>query len=144
MEYQKAQANGESFAVQGSDGIGKTVETIAVATTLTAADSGKEFLLTAAAGAAITLPAVMAGWNAKFRVNLAFITTDWTIVSATDVIEGYASVNYATVVAANENTISFVATAETIGDWVEIVCDGTSFNVYGVGNSTGAITFTAP
>lgn len=142
-KYQKTQANGESLTIP-IDGVGKNVETIAAAITLTADDSGKEFILTAAAGAAITLPSPISGWNAKFRTGSAFATTNWTIVSATDVIEGYAAVNYATVVAANENTISLVATAETIGDYVEIVSDGTSFLVSGVGNTTGSITFTAP
>lgn len=142
--YQKAQASGESFSLPGSDGTGKVVEAITADRTLTAADSGKEFLLTAAEGKVITLPALMNGWHAKFRTNLAFDTSDWTVVSAANVIEGYASVNYATIPAANENTISFAAAAETIGDWVEVVCDGTSFNVYGVGNTAASITFTAP
>lgn len=141
-DYQKVQANGESISLSANDGVGVVVETIAAAATLTAEDSGKEFILTAAGGAAITLPSPFSGWKAKFRIGSAFATTNWTIVSATDVIEGYASVNYATVAASNENTISFVASAETIGDWVELVCDGTSFHVFGVGNSTGSITFT--
>lgn len=143
-QYLKTQANGEAIEVVANDGLGVAVETIAAATTLTAEDSGKEFILSAAAGAAISLPSPIAGWKAKFRVGSAFATTNWTIVAATNVIQGYAAVNYATVAAADENTISFVATAETIGDWVELVCDGTDFHVFGVGNSAGAITFTAP
>ncbi|MCP4336236.1 MAG: hypothetical protein GY679_00075 [Mycoplasma sp.] len=143
--YQKTTATGESFSLLANDGIGVTVETISADTTLTAADSGKTLILSNATGEVITLPAVANisnGWNIKAKTGLAFATSDWTIVSATDVIEGYASVNYATVAAVNENTISFVATAETIGDWIEILFDGTSFIVYGVGNSTGSITFT--
>jgi len=45
--------------------------------------------------------------------------------------------------ASNENTISFVATAETIGDFIEIYSDGTNFYADGVGAAAGSITFTA-
>lgn len=141
--YQKALSNGETFSVP-VDGVGANVELVTGALTLTADDSGKEFVLNAAAGAAITLPSPVSGWKAKFRVGLAFATTDWTIVSSTNIIQGYAAVNYATVAAADENTISFVATAETVGDWIEVVCDGTNYHAFGVGNSAGSITFTAP
>lgn len=122
----------------------KGVETVAAAKTLNYGDSGKIFVLSAAAGAAITLPSLLTGLHFRFVVGSAFATTDWTIVSSTDVIEGYAGVNYATVAAANENTISFVASAETIGDHVDLFCDGTSWHVSGQGNTVGSITFTAP
>lgn len=122
----------------------KGVETIAAAKALGYGDSGKTFILSAAAGAAVTLPTLLSGLHFKFIVGSAFATTNWTLVSSTDVIEGYAAVNYATIPAVNENTISFVATAETIGDSVELVCDGTSWHVSGNGSATGSITFTAP
>lgn len=121
------------------------IETIAAARVLTAFDSGKEFTLSAAAGAVINLPAVAKkGFKAKFVIGSAFATTNWTIVSATNVIQGSADVNSTLVPAANENTISFVATAETIGDYIEIHSDGTNFYAYGIGAAAGAITFTAP
>lgn len=120
------------------------VETITGATTLTASDSGKEYTLSASAGAQITLPAVAKkGFKAKFTIGSAFTTTNWTIVSATNVIQGSADVNSTLVLGANENTISFVASAETIGDFVEIYSDGTNFYAYGIGAAAGAITFTA-
>jgi len=121
------------------------VETVAVATTLTAEDSGKVFILKAAAGAQITLPAVAtsAGLRFKFIVGLAFATTDWTVKSATNVIEGSVLVNGAHVAGVDENTISFVASAESIGDFAELVCDGTNWYVNGSGVSAGAITLTA-
>jgi len=123
----------------------KTFATIAVATTLTAANSGTIYTLPAAtAGAQITLPALKAGLNFKFIVAGAFATTDWTIVSTTDVIYGSALVDDVQVPAAAENTISFVASAETIGDWVAVECDGTNWYVSGDGQATGSITFTAP
>ena len=80
----------------------------------------------------------------KFIVGGAFAATDWTIVAATNVIYGGAIVNSVNIPAATENTISLVASAETIGDWVEIVCDGTNWYATGVGTSAGSITFTKP
>jgi hypothetical protein len=123
------------------------LETVAVATSLTADDTDKTLLLNAAAGAAIALPAVadiQSGWNVNVKVAAAFATTDWTVVSATNVIQGHALVAGAHVAASNENTISFVATAELIGDFVTILFDGTNFIVFGSAVTTGGITFTAP
>ncbi len=143
-KYQKTQSSGESFAVQANDGDGTTIKTIAVATTLTAADSGKTCMLSAAGGAAVTLPAVAAGLKFKFIVGAAFATTNWTVVTASsaNVIQGGAIVNSTFVAASNEDTISFVASAETIGDFVEVICDGTNWFANGVGASAGSITFT--
>jgi hypothetical protein len=118
-------------------------ETITGARTLTASDSGVFFTLSAAAGAQITLPAVaIAGWKARFTIGLAFATTNWTLKSATNVIQGSADVNSTLVPGANENTISFVSTAETVGDYIDIYSDGTNFYAYGIGAAAGAITFT--
>jgi len=119
-------------------------ETISTARTLTDADSGKYFTLSASAGVAITLPAVTVdGFRARFTVGASFATTNFTIVSTTNVIQGSADVNSTLVPASNENTISFVATAETVGDYVEIYSDGTNFYAYGIGAGAGSITFTA-
>lgn len=136
--------DGNTFVVPANEGLGVASLTPTAAVTLTAADSGKEIYLDAAAGFAIALPAVTAGLKYKFIVGLAFATTDFTIVAATNVIQGGAIVNSTFVAAANENTISFVASAETVGDYVELSSDGTNWYVSGVGASAGSITFTAP
>jgi hypothetical protein len=128
----------------GDEKLALVVETITKAKTLTASDSGKSFTLLAAAGAQITLPAVaIKGFKARFTVGQLFATTAWTIKSATNVIQGSADVNSSLVPASNENTISFIATADTIGDYIEIHSDGINFYAYGIGTSAGAITFTA-
>jgi hypothetical protein len=121
------------------------VETVAVATTLTAKDSGKVFILKASAGAQITLPAVAtsAGLRFKFIVGQLFATTDWTVKALSNAIEGSVLVNGAHVAGVDENTISFVASAESIGDFAELVCDGTNWYVNGSGVTAGAITLTA-
>jgi len=136
-------ATTRSTTVYGDNQV--VVENITGALTLTEFDSGKEFTLSASAGAQITLPAVAKkGFKAKFTIGSAFATTNWTVVSATNVIQGSADVNSTLVPASNENTISFVATAETVGDYIELYSDGTNFYAYGIGASAGAITFTAP
>ena len=118
--------------------------TLSTATTLTNADSGKTFTLSGSAGVAITLPSVAVdGFNARFIVGSAFATTNFTLVAPTSIIQGGGIVNSVFVPASNENTISFVASAETIGDYISIVSDGTNYYVNGVGALAGSITFTA-
>lgn len=119
-------------------------QVLSAATTLSAADSGKLLSLNAAAGAQITLPAVAtsAGLNFRFAVQALFATTAWTIKAASSVIQGGAIVNSVNVPSANRNTITFSASADTIGDFVELTCDGVNWYVFGLGNSAGAITFT--
>jgi len=120
------------------------VETLTGATTLTAEDSGKVFVLNAAAGAQITLPAVAdaAGQNYRFIVGALFATTAWTVRAASNRIQGGVIVNSTLVPAADENTITFSASADTVGDFVELNCDGTNWYVFGMGTASGAITLT--
>lgn len=129
MSYTKANSD-------GSVGYGFTenriVRIVTGAVTLTQADTGSDLVLNAAAGAAVTLPALTKGFNARIIVGAGFATTNWTVVSSTNVIQGGAVVNSTFVPAANENTISFVASAETVGDYVDITCDGTNYYVSGV------------
>jgi hypothetical protein len=130
-----------------NDDLRQVLETqvISSAITLSAADSGKLFSLNAAAGAQITLPAVAtsAGLNFRFTVQALFATTAWTILAASSVIQGGVIVNSVNVLGANENTITFVASADTIGDFVQLYCDGVNWYVSGVGATAGAITLTA-
>lgn len=126
------------------------VETLSAAQTLTAADSGKTFILDAAAGATITLPALEDGLNFKFIVGAAFATTNWVVASAEgDNINGIISDMGSTVAgvpAAGEDQINFVATAETIGDYIELVCDSgnSQWLVSGACSVNGGITATDP
>ena len=112
-------------------------------------DSGKVFVLNAAAGAAITLPTVAdtsEGWNAKFIVGTAFATTDWTIVASAAVIKG--GVNELETDDTEDGPSTTGATnmhlelaAETIGDYYELVFDGTSYWLSGQTVADGALTF---
>lgn len=120
------------------------VENITGAITLDAEDSGKVFILKAATGAQITLPAVAssAGHNYRFIVGQLFATTAWTIKAASNVIQGGVIVNSVNVPGADENTITFAHAADTVGDFVELRCDGTNWYVFGLGTASGAITLT--
>jgi hypothetical protein len=126
------------------------VETLTGADTLTSADTGKVFILDAAAGATVTLPSLEAGLNFKFIVGAAFATTNWIIDSAEgDNIEGIIADMGATpagIPATGEDQINFVASAEGIGDWVELVADygNSQWIVTGMCRTNGGITVTDP
>lgn len=143
--FSKSLSDGNSFSVPANEGLGSAQMTPTAATTLTAADSGKTILLNAAAGFAITLPAAVAGLKYKFLTAAAFATTAFTIVtdSGDNVIQGGAIVNSVFVPAADEDTITFSASAETVGDYVELESDGTNWLCNGVGAAASSIAFTA-
>lgn len=129
-----------------SQGAGRA-KTVAAATTLTSDDNGKVIIMDAAAGATITLPALADGLVFKFIVGAAFATTNWIVASAEgDNINGTLLVNGAVVAAGAEDQINFVATAETIGDWIELIADSgnSQWIVSGVGAGIGSITATDP
>jgi len=119
-------------------------QALSAATTLTAADSGKTFLL-AATGKAITLPAVKAGLYYKFICQTTTATTDWTIVTpaGANLIFGSAQVAGAVVAASAEDTITLVVAKFLPGDWVSLESDGTSWFVEGSVVTTVGCTFTA-
>jgi hypothetical protein len=121
-----------------------SVEVVAAADTLVAADNGKTFILNAAAGVTITLPAVTTtGWRAKFITGAAFATTNFVVACAEgDKMEGSMIVAGAVVDVDAADQINFVATAENIGDFVEVFSDGTYWHVFGNALTTGGLTAT--
>jgi hypothetical protein len=142
LDHTKVQVDGAGVPVIDK-GDRSNIKYITSAQTLKTLDSGKVLILRAAAGVAITLPAVTVnGFKVRVVTGLAFATTNFTIVAPTAVIQGGAIVNSTFVPAANENTISFVASAETLGDYVDIVSDGVNYYVSGVAAAAGAVTFT--
>lgn len=128
----------------------EVVETISAAQTLTAADSGKVFILDAAAGSTVTLPALKDGLLFRFVVGANFATTNWVIDSAEgDNINGGVmdcGGTPAGIPAAGEDQVNFVASAETIGDWIELVCDygNSQWLLKGQCFTNGGITVTDP
>ena len=121
------------------------VDAVSAAVTLTSADSGKWYELSASAGVTVTLPAVESGLHFRFVVANAFDTSNYVIDSAEgDNIDGILVVNGASVAASGEDQINFVASAESVGDFIDIWSDGNKWYVWGIGNSAGSITATDP
>ena len=112
-------------------------------TTLTAADSGKTFLM-AATGKAIILPAVKAGVFFKFLCKTTTASTNWTVgtASGANVIFGSAQVAGAVVAADAEDLITLVVAKYLPGDWVSVECDGTNWYVEGSVVTAAGVTFT--
>lgn len=135
--------SGTTEVVAQTNILASLTPTAAVA--LTAAQSGMNVFLNAAAGFAITLPAPANGLRYKFTTAAAFATSNFTVVTSggADIFFGSADVNSSLVGCAAQDSINFVSTAETKGDWVEVWSDGTGWFVNGVGFASGAITFTA-
>lgn len=126
------------------------IKTITGAETLKYTDSGKLCILDAAAGATVTLPALADGLWFKFKVGATFATTNWIIDSAEgDNINGFISdmgSTPAVVIASGEDQINFVATAETIGDYIilEADYDNSQWLLEGMCAVNGGITATDP
>jgi len=114
--------------------------------TLTAANSGTTYMLSAT-GTTITLPAVTnTGANFKFQVNGAMGVANMIVASAEgDNIEGTLIVAGAVVDCAAEDQINFVVDGENIGDYFEIMSDGTQWLLGDSGVLTAAkLTCTDP
>lgn len=129
------------------------VETISAAQTLTGADAGKTFILDAAGGATVTLPSLPTDgkdYELTFIVGAAFASTNWIIDSAEgDNINGGimdCGATPAGVPAAAEDQVNFVASAETIGDWVTLTSDAgnSQWLLRGQCFTNGGITVTDP
>jgi len=122
-------------------------KTVAATASLTAADSGKTIILDAAAGVTVTLPTLADGLVFRVVVGAAFATSNWVVASAEgDNINGNINVNNTLIQAIGEDQINFVATAENLGDYVDLVADSgnSQWLVFGVGFAAGSITATDP
>jgi hypothetical protein len=125
----------------------KNVHSLTAAYTVLASDSGKDFILDAAAGVAITLPSAANmgnGWNCRFIVGTAFGTTNWQITATAAVIKG--GINELEDAAGEDGpstvagtTVDFVYSLETVGDYVDFMCDGTTIFMRGQSKLDGGI-----
>jgi hypothetical protein len=116
------------------------VEELAAAKTLDYDDSGKTFMLTGIVGYALTLPAPKAAVKYKFIVQDLFATTDW-VLTATGAIMFGTVMELSTVQAvATATTINLELGADTIGDWLEVISDGTNWYVSGACAQAASVT----
>ena len=99
--------------------------------TLGAKDSGKTYFLESTVARTITLPAVKAGL--KFKFIATDTTADSSIATSegTALLKGGAECGDAYLTLAGTTII--VEAAGAVGDWLEMVCDGTYWYVSGHG-----------
>ena len=105
---------------------------------LGAKDSGKTYILENTVARTITLPAVKAG--AKFK----FVVSDSTAASTIATSEGTSLIKGGILLATAWETLAgttlTAATDAVIGDWVELVCDGTYWYISGQSGHANGFT----
>lgn len=143
-------ATSADFNVVKTNGTADEVETVAATNVITAAESGKTFFLNHATEFASTLPAPAAGLRYRFVVANAPETASYTIGTngGDNIIIG--GVNELEVDTGDDgpyssaaDTITFVDSVAVVGDWVEVISDGTSWFLTGQTNADGGVTLTA-
>ena len=122
-----------------------TVEVVTTTNVITAAESGRTFVLNSATAFVSTLPAKAAGLRYRFYAGATQVTGgNHTIVCSNDDNTIFGSVTVAGVLVAGtvEGSINFVADTMLPGDWCEGYNDGTNWYVSGQATASGAITLT--
>ena len=122
-------------------------EDVTAANTLTYSECGKTIFLNSATEFATTLPSPVAGCYFKFIVKAAPVGANYTIVTSggADILIG--GVNELEVDTSddgpyddNADVITFIASTALVGDYVEMISDGTSWYFVGQTNADGGIT----
>ena len=125
----------------------ENMHSLTAAYTILASDSGKTFVLDASAGVALTLPSAAdmgEGWNCRFIVGTAFDTSNYQLTATAAVMKG--GINELEVDTSDDGpstvggtTIDWVHSLETVGDYVDLVCDGTTIFFRGQSKLDGGI-----
>ena len=130
----------------------KRIESLTADYQLLASDSGTTFMLNAAAGLTVTLPAVadaQDGWNCSMYIatNISSNTGVITEKTASDTDVIIAQFVELEVDTADDGpssvgctTLTFANALDTIGDNLHIVCDGSKYYVTGSTKLDGAVT----
>ncbi len=115
---------------------------ITIGETYTMADSGKTIKVSGTGGT-VTLPAPTEGFNIRFVTTGGLTTANTVIAGGTaDVMEGSIIVAGAVVDVDAADQLNFVHTADNLGDFVEIISDGSNYYVSGNALNSGGITAT--
>lgn len=106
------------------------VEALAESKTLVMADSGKTFICSQAGAYDITIPVVTTtGWTAKFILGTAG-ANDFDIIGGTaDKMVGIELGDTNTAITADSDKVTFDASNAVVGDWIEVLCDGSNYYV---------------
>ena len=101
-------------------------------------DSGKTYMLENTVARTITLPAVKAG--AKFK----FVVSDSTAASTIATSEGTSLIKGGILLATAWETLAgttlTASTSAVVGDWVELICDGTYWYISGQSGHANGFT----
>ena len=122
-----------------------TVEVVTTTNVITAAESGRTFVLNSATAFVSTLPTAAAGLRYRFIAGATQVTGgNHTVVCTNNDNTMYGSVTVAGVVVAGtvEGSANFVADTMLPGDWCEVFNDGTNWYISGQATASGAITLT--
>lgn len=122
-------------------------EDVTAANTLLYSECGKTVFLNSATEFATTLPSPSAGCYFKFIVKAAPASASYTVVTASSANIIIGGVNELDVDTGddgpydnNGDTITFVDGVAVVGDYVEMISDGTSWYVTGQTNADGGVT----
>lgn len=129
------------------------IVTLTEAYQLLETDSEKIFMLDAAAGFTLTLPALedaLPGWRCRLVVKTAVtsngyivtekITKDTNVVITNGINELEVDTTHDGPYNGGHTTITLVHNVAIAGDWLEIFCDGNNFYVTGQTNADGGVT----
>lgn len=125
-------------------------EVLSAATTLTSLKSGSTFFLNSATEFAVTLPAPALGLRYRFIVSAAPSSASYTVVTeggcqvmAGHVLtSGFADSGSDVETTATGTTITFADGVAVVGDFAEVVSDGTSWFAHAVCAVEAGITIT--
>ena len=105
---------------------------------LGAKDSGKTYILENTVARTITLPAVKAGTKFKFVVSDSTAASTIATSEGTSLIKG--GILLATAWETLAGTTLTASTSAVVGDWVELVCDGTYWYISGQSGHANGFT----
>ncbi len=98
-------------------------------------DNGKTLILKAATGFNVRLPKHEAGLQFKFLIGSNFITDNWVVTvpaSGVATMQGNIQDGAGTSINVSDaDQISFLATNEDVGDFIEMISDGIAWYVHG-------------
>ena len=128
----------------------KNIHELNTTYTVLESDSGKVFMLSSTGGAyAITMPEPgskeLRGWNCQFKVLEDTPTGDITIRFGSTIVDGVnddGQGNVANSTAGTAVSNIIVEAAAKQGDFIDLICDGTSWYFHAVGSVDQAFTTT--
>ena len=119
-------------------------EVVTAANVITAAESGSTYILNNTTGFVSTLPAPAIGLRFKFINKAVNISGNHTVVAnaGASIFQGNVMVASTVVTSVAGTSVNFLVNASDIGDWVEVISDGTSWFLSGSATTTAGMSVT--